>query len=259
MKIISFVAMLFVVYIVLCLLLFIFQRKIIYFPSSEVSVEGMKHYTLNNEEVKIKVWVLNPNQDKALIYFGGNAENVAYNMDSFMSLFTDYTVYLVNYRGYGGSSGTPSEIGFYDDALAVYDDVVKQHKDISVMGRSIGSAVATYLASQRQVLKVVLIAPMDSIINVAKKHYAFFPVELLLKERFDSLSRVGDIKSETLIVATKDDEVVSYENSKNLAKAFRDVELQFVSLSSVGHNSVHLHPGYKKIIRDFMTTKVKHQ
>jgi hypothetical protein len=110
---ISFIATFTIAYVLMCFLLFVFQRQIIYFPTSEVSVPGIAYTTLDTGEVRIKVWTLNPGKEKALIYFGGNAENVAYNIDDFGTLFADRTVYLVNYRGYGGSSGSPHEEGFY--------------------------------------------------------------------------------------------------------------------------------------------------
>ena len=98
---VSFIAIFTIAYVAICFLLFVFQRQMIYSPTSEVSVQGVAHTVLDTGEVRIKVWTLNPGKEKALIYFGGNAENVAYNIDDFGTLFADRTVYLVNYRGYG--------------------------------------------------------------------------------------------------------------------------------------------------------------
>ncbi len=240
------------VYAVLCLLLFVFQRQMIYFPTPETHVEGVTHINLDTGEVRIKVWTLNPRQPKALIYFGGNAENVAHNIDSFRKMFPGYTVYLVNYRGYGGSSGTPSEKGFYSDALLAYDYFSKKHTSVSVMGRSVGSAVATYLASERDVDKLVLITPFDSAEAVAKRLYPFFPMGLILRDKLDSKSRVPAIEAKTLIVATKDDEVIPYAHTTSLRESFKENSLQLAELSEVGHNTIHLHPAYAGIIAKFM-------
>lgn len=249
---ISFILTLTISYIAICFLLFIFQRQMIYFPTPEVNVPDAAHTVLDTGEVQIKVWTLNPGKEKALIYFGGNAENVAYNIDDFETLFADRTVYLVNYRGYGGSSGSPHEEGFYRDALFVYDHFMKEHTALSVMGRSIGGAVATYLASKREVEKLILVTPFDSALSVGKKLYWLFPMDLILRERLDSAARAPKITAETLIIAAGNDRIIPYEHTRNLAQAFSQTEVKFVTLSDRGHNTVHLHPDYRRLIAAFM-------
>ena len=249
---VSFVAVLSITYVLMCFLLFIFQRQMIYLPTSEVSVPDAAYTVLNTGEVRIKVWTLNPGNEKALIYFGGNAENVAYNIDNFRTLFSDRTVYLVNYRGYGGSSGSPHEEGLYSDALFVYDHFSKQHTALSVMGRSIGGAVATYLASKRDIEKLILVTPFDSAVNVGKKLYRFFPMDLIVKERLDSAGIASQITIDTLIIVAANDRIIPYENTQNLIDAFNKTQVEAVTLSNVGHNNVHHHSDYKKIIASFM-------
>jgi len=249
---ISFIAIFTIAYVAMCFLLFIFQRQMIYFPTSEVSVPGVSHTVLDTGEVRIKVWILNPGKEKALIYFGGNAENVAYNINNFSTLFANRTVYLVNYRGYGGSSGSPHEEGFYSDALFAYDHFLKQHTAVSVMGRSIGAAVATYLTSKRDVDKLILVTPFDSAVNVGKKIYWFFPMGLILQERLDSAGRASKVTTDTLIIAAANDRIIPYENTRNLIQAFTKTRVEVATLDDTGHNTVHLHPDYKKIIAAFM-------
>lgn len=248
----SLVAVLLIAYALISLWFFAFQRQMIYFPTPEVSVPGVAHIVLDRGKVRVKVWTLNTGKRKALIYFGGNAENVAGNIDDFREMFPDYTVYLVNYRGYGGSSGSPSEEGFQSDALLAYDYFSKRHASVSVMGRSIGAAVATYLASQRRVDKLVLVTPFDSAVNVGRNIYPFLPMGLIMRERLDSAAMAEKITVPTLIVAAQEDEIIPYENTRNLEQAFTKVRPEFVSLSGVGHNSVQLHPDYKKSIAAFM-------
>ncbi len=251
-KMIAFITTLIIAYALICLLLFVFQRQMIYFPVPEVDATGVPHIVLDTGKIRIKVWTLNAGRKNALVYFGGNAENVAFNIDNFRTLFADRTVYLVNYRGYGGSSGSPHEAGLYSDALLVYDHFSKQHSTVSVMGRSIGSAVATYLASERDIEKLILITPFDSAVNVAKKLYGFFPIDLILKERLDSAQKAQEISAKTLIIAAENDKIIPYENTQNLYKSFCKADVEFTFLSDTGHNNVHLHPEYEKIIRDFM-------
>lgn len=249
---VSFIATSLLVYGMICFLLFVFQRQMIYFPSPEVNVPGVTHIILDTGKVRIKVWTLNPGREKALIYFGGNAENVAYNIDDFRTLFADRTVYLVNYRGYGGSSGSPHEAGLYSDALLAYDHFSKRHSSVSVMGRSVGSAVATYLASKRDVEKLILVTPFDSAVSVGKKLYPFFPISLILQEKLDSVGRAAEISADTLIVAATDDEIIPYEHTQNLVEAFTKAQVQVASLGEAGHNTVHLHSAYRKTIAAFM-------
>jgi pimeloyl-ACP methyl ester carboxylesterase len=248
----SFVTTLLLAYAALCLVLFIFQRQMIYFPTSEVSVEGVPHIVLDSGEARIKVWTLNPHQARAIIYFGGNAENVAYNVDDFRQMFPEHTVYLVNYRGYGGSSGSPNESALYADAVLAYDHFSKAHTSVAVMGRSVGSAVATYLASERDVRKLLLITPFDSAVSVGKRLYPFFPIGLILQDKLDSKSRAGRIGAKTMIVATKDDEIIPYAHTTALAEAFKKTHLQVVELREVGHNTIQLHPAYSKTVSEFM-------
>lgn len=249
---VSFIAVLILSYLLMCLLIFIFQRQIIYLPISEINVPGVEHTLLDTGDERIKVWVVNSGKEKALIYFGGNAENVAYNIDNFRTLFSDRTVYLVNYRGYGGSSGSPHEEGLYNDALAVYDHFSNHHSGLSVMGRSIGAAVATYLATKRGIDKLILVTPFDSAVNVGKKIYKIFPIDLILKERLDSVGRADKITTDTLIIVAANDKIIPYENTQNLIESFNKEWIKVVTLSKVGHNTVHHHPDYKKNIKSFM-------
>ena len=248
----SFIAVSAIVYAAVCFFFYLTQRQMIYLPTGEVSVPGVAHIVLDTGAVRIKVWTLNPGRPKALIYFGGNAENVAYNIDDFRVMFPDRTVYLVNYRGYGGSSGSPNEAGFQSDALLAYDHFFKRHSAVAVMGRSIGGAVATYLASKRRVDKLLLVTPFDSAANVGKKYYPYLPLGLILRERLDAAAMAPDVSAETLIVAAGSDEIIPYQNTRNLARAFTTAHTEVVSLSGVGHNNVQLHPDYIKTIAAFM-------
>ncbi|MEN8146698.1 MAG: alpha/beta hydrolase [Campylobacterota bacterium] len=250
---VSVVAVLIIAYSAVCFSFFTFQRQMIYYPTSEVKVPGVAQATLDRGDVRIKVWILNPGKREALIYFGGNAENVAYNIDDFRVMFPERTAYLVNYRGYGGSSGSPSEEGFQSDALLTYDHFGKQHSSVSVMGRSIGGAVATHLATKRDIDKLLLVTPFDSAVNVGKKFYPIFPIDLILQERLDAAGMAPEITIPTLIVAAADDEIIPSESTENLVKAFTKTEVAFVSLSG-GHNSVHLDPEYKSTITAFITS-----
>ena len=94
--------------------------------------------------------------------------------------------------------------------------------------------------------------PFDSATNVGKKLYRFLPIDLVLKERLDAAGMAAEIVAPTLIVAAANDEIIPYENTDNLVRSFTNAEVEFVSLSNSGHNTVHLHPDYKRTIAAFM-------
>ena len=120
------------------LYLYVFQRSFLYHPTPAADNSRYNAITIN----KLKIWQVNPGQPQALIYFGGNSEGVEHNLDDYQIMLPNYTLYFVNYRGFGGSPGKPSEAGLYEDALAVYDQL-PNHGTIAVVGRSLGSGIGT--------------------------------------------------------------------------------------------------------------------
>jgi pimeloyl-ACP methyl ester carboxylesterase len=240
------------VYIGLGLLLYFAQGSFIYYPTPAVSIKGLSEQVIRNNGESIKIHVLNEGMPRALLYFGGNAEAVAYNAPKFKQAFSDHTIYLMNYRGYGGSTGSPSEESLYSDSLVLFDMVMEKHDSAAVIGRSLGSGIATYLAAKRHVSKLVLVTPFDSIVNVAASHYPVYPVSIMLKEKYDSLSRVPAIKAPTLMLIAANDRIVGALHGHKLASAFPDGQVVKHVLESSGHNSISSNPQYYEFIRDFL-------
>ena len=168
-------------YLLACVFLFFKQRSLLYFPTPESSVSNSASITLRTQGESLRIWSRPADSSDVVIYFGGNAEDVSSNFRTFSALLPKQNLYFVNYRGYGGSTGSPSEAALFSDALAVYDWVHEKYPNISVIGRSLGSGVAVYLASARKVDKLVLVTPYDSIENVAKKSFPIFPISLLFE------------------------------------------------------------------------------
>lgn len=243
-----------VILVGLCGFLFLTQRSQIYFPVQETRRPGAEVVRLESGGVTLKLWVMRRRGPKALIYFGGNAEDVGYHLPGFAAAFPDHTLVLVNYRGYGGSTGSPSESAFEVDALAVHDHVRQGYPSIDVMGRSIGSGVATHLASQRPINKLVLVTPFDSLVNVAKAHFRFLPVGLLMLDRYDSAGRAGRIEAPVLIVIADDDEIIPRARPEALVAAFRPGQVRKVVVPGVGHNTLDLSPDYLGAVRSFLNT-----
>ena len=239
-----------IAYLGLGLMLYINQRSLLYYPTPKLDHQS-KELTFNNESESINVIVLNQGKTKAILYFGGNGEAVARNATEFEFLFPAHTVYLVNYRGYGGSSGVPEERGIYSDALYIFDQIKQNHDTVSVIGRSLGSGVATLVASARELDKLILITPFDSIQNVAQGSFPIFPASLLIKDKYDSLSRVKDIRVPTLILIAEFDEVIGRKYSMNLASAFNPEQLTLEVIRDAGHNTISLKERYGSLLKAF--------
>lgn len=238
-------------YFLMGVLLYANQRSQIYFSVPALEIHDDESHEIRNLDILLKGWVLNQGNPNAIIYFGGNAENVGYNIPQFRELFSDYTVYLFNYRGYGGSEGEPTESGLYEDALYIYDEVKSNHNNISVIGRSLGSGVATYLASVRDVEKLVLITPYDSIRKIAQQIFWMYPMSLLLKDQYDSYLNVENIKADTLIMIAENDGIIPRESSDNLAAMFTENQLSVIVLKGATHNSISNHEEFPSALDEF--------
>ena len=247
--ILGMVAML---YLGLCVFLYIAQRSFLYQPAAETIGTDAEELRIDSAGVSIKIWHFNPKNSRAIIYFGGNAENVYWNVPAFREIFPDFSVYLVNYRGYGGSSGTPSETALYKDAVSIFDRLASKHESISLIGRSLGTGVATYLASVRPVEKMVLVTPFDSVVSVARRGYPIFPVSLFLKDRYDSYGRAASIKSATLVIIAENDEIILRESSDRLVSAFKSTDVLVEIIDDATHNSIGNTSLYWKLLNDFL-------
>lgn len=239
-------------YLALCAWLFLSQRSQIYFPVRESNPPGAQAIRLPSGDALLKIWVVERPGPRALIYFGGNAEDVSANLPTFASAFPDHSLYLVNYRGYGGSTGSPSESALVTDANLIYDHLHARYPEISVMGRSLGTGVAVQLAAAREVRRLVLVTPYDSLANVAAGHFPMFPVAFLMRDRYDSASRVRGIRAPVLAVIAGDDEIIPRARSEALVNSFPQSQIRVTLLDGATHNSIDLFPGYLRAVGDFL-------
>ena len=239
-------------YVLIGAVLFFYQRKLIYFPTAKIP-HDYEQQQLIHDNITLEVIVLNQGQKEAIIYFGGNAESVVFSAENFLDTFPRQTVYLLNYRGYGGSSGQPSEKGFFADALFLFDKVLEKQTTISVIGRSLGSGVATYLASKRPVKKMALISPFDSITRVAQNNFMIFPMFLMLLDKYDSISRVKDIKAETFVLIAEHDEVIPRIHSQRLIDEFAAEQITVKIIADSRHNDISDKVEYYQLLKDFFS------
>ena len=231
--------------------LFLKQRSFIYFPVQYGS-GSYEELTFENQSESIAATVINKAKSDAIIYFGGNAENVDFNVPDFQRTFSEHAVYLVKYRGYGSSTGKPTEAGIYSDALHIFDQISKKHTSVSVIGRSLGGGVATYLAVQRSIDKLILVTPFDSVKSVAQKLFPIYPLGWLLKDHYNSLERVASIDVKTLIIIAENDQVIAREHSNRLVSGFKPELVQYNIISDRGHNDLSDTDRYFLMLKNFL-------
>jgi pimeloyl-ACP methyl ester carboxylesterase len=236
------------VYLLLCAALWVFQRALIYFPQPRAIGTSDSLITLSVDDAQVQVSVRPHDGPNALIYFGGNAEDVSRSLPSFSAAFADQALYLLHYRGFGGSSGSPSEEAIQRDAVALFDQVHATHPHVAVVGRSLGSGVAIRLASQRPASRLILITPYNSLDELAARQFPVFPVKWLLKDKFESWKYATRIAVPTLLIAAEHDEVVPRSSTERLLGHFADGVASLKVIPGTGHNSIAESPEYLKVL-----------
>lgn len=237
------------IYLGICGALFVFQRSMLYYPQPRARREPRSTMQLAVGEADLMVTVRLHDGPKALLYFGGNAEDTSLNLPSFAEAFPDYALYLMHYRGYGGSTGEPSEEALQRDALALFDRIRGEHAEIAVMGRSLGSGVAIRLASQRPASHLILVTPYDSMEAMAAAHFPYLPARWLLREKYLSSSYAPAILIPTLLLAAERDEIIPAESTSRLLAAFAPGVATLEILPGAGHNDLSGSPRYLESVR----------
>jgi fermentation-respiration switch protein FrsA (DUF1100 family) len=235
-------------YLVMVVALYIAQRSFLYFPdrsridAAAAGFAGVSEHVLDTSDgERIIVWYRRGEPGRpTILFFHGNAGSIAHRPRRW-HYFTErgYGALFVSYRGYGGSTGTPTEKGLILDAHAAYDWLVGQGAEpssIVTVGESLGAAVALKLASTRHVGAVVLEAPFTSIADMAARVYWFVPARLLVKDRFDSFSLASNLDLPLFIVHGTADEIVPFAMGERLAKSVHTAE--FLAIPGGTHVSI---------------------
>lgn len=244
--VLGLLALVAVLYAAACAALFFFQRSLIYFPqpgSARPSAQLMK-LPVAGGDVLVTVRPHAGSGAGALLYFGGNAEDVSHSLPSLAQAFPDRALYLLHYRGYGGSTGVPSEAALLEDARALFDRVQATHADVAAMGRSLGTGVAVRLAVEKPVTRLILVTPYDSLQELAAQQFPLFPVRWLLRDKFESGLHAPRIAVPTLIVAASDDEIIPLASTERLHRRFAAGVATMKVIARTGHNSISESPEY---------------
>jgi pimeloyl-ACP methyl ester carboxylesterase len=242
-------------------LLYFFQDALIFFPQptpAESHARFQSHaYRVEHDGLTLEGWLVRgtvtPDRP-LLVYYGGNAEEVSANLWD-IERYAAGAYLFMNYRGYGGSGGRPSQKALCRDALHILDQVTARESipldRIVLMGRSLGSGVAVHVAANRPVRGVVLVTPFDSLTNVARHHYPIFPVRLLLKHPFNSLALAPGIKTSALMLIAERDEVIPTELAVNLSRAWGG-PVRTLVIPAAGHNDIQSDSRYWEAINAFL-------
>ena len=236
------------VYAVVLLLVFLFQSRLGYFPEvGRALVATPRAAGLDFEEVRLTAddatlygwWVPANAARGAVLVLHGNAGNISHRLE-YLTMFNrlGYATLIVDYRGYGRSSGTPSEDGTYRDGEAAWRHLTEIRKfaprDIVVFGESLGGGVATWLALQHPPRALVLASTFTSAPDLGAQVYPWLPVRWLARIEYGNRARIGQIAAPVLIAHSKGDDIVPFSHGQALFDAAREPR-QFLELRG-GHN-----------------------
>ncbi len=239
-----------IVYLVLVLLVYFGQSRLIYFPETEQDIsftptqiglayESVKISTTDNET--LHGWfVPTPEAKATVLFFHGNAGNISHRMD-YLPMFhrLGYNLFIIDYRGYGQSSGSPSESGTYQDAQAAWRYLVEDKgvapSRVVIFGESLGGAVATWLAAREKPGALVLASAFTSVPDMATIIYPFLPVHLISRFDYNTLKSLRSVACPVLVAHSPEDEIVPFKHGQKLYQAAPKPK-QFLTLQG-GHNN----------------------
>jgi fermentation-respiration switch protein FrsA (DUF1100 family) len=237
-------------YISSLLAVFFFQKELIYFPKHKYMSLEQAHLQSSFQEmgvitedwVSLKGWYAPARNKKAtIVFFHGNKDSlITAHTVAKPYIAAEYGFLLVEYRGYSGLPGEPSEEGFYADARAYINKLIASGvaaKDIILFGHSLGSGVATQMAIEYDVAGLMLLAPFSSLEEMAQLRFPFVPAHYLLLDRFDNDQKVSSLHMPLLVAhGTKDTVVPPSQGKKLFARA--NEPKQFKSFPGFGHSDL---------------------
>lgn len=253
------------------------EPHMLYYPDRQIDQTpdqlGWKYedvYLTASDGVKINGWFVSapdaPRSPRSTILFlHGNAGNISHRMEKleiFRNLGLD--TFIIDYRGYGRSEGAPNEEGTYRDAQAAYEYLLvrrslgeggtREPKTIVVYGESLGAAVAVDLAAKHPVGGIVIEEAFTSVGDVGQKMFPFLPVRWLVRNKYDTLSKIGRINAPLLIFHSHDDEFFDMRHAQRLLAAANEPK-QLIELHG-GHNDAFLTsaPTYRSALQQFLTS-----
>lgn len=256
-----------VAYLAMVLLVYSFQSRLVYFPEAVQQIRntpqaiGLDYTSVNiatsDDETLHGWWVSAPDAKGTVLFFHGNAGNISHRLD-YLTMFKrlGYNTLLFDYRGYGQSSGTPSESGTYLDAQAAWRYLVETQRiapaQIVLFGESLGGAVAAWLAAREKPGMLVLASTFTSVPDLAAEIYPFLPVRWINRFQYNTLESLHSVTCPVFIAHSPQDEIIPFEHSQQLLQAAPEPK-QFLTLEG-GHNTgfIFMQPKWIKSLGEFM-------
>jgi len=221
-------------YLLLIVGVYVFQKHLIYFPTGEIrrtpASLGLEYTDLRidtEDGETITGWMVPHGSARAtVLYFHGNGGNISGRVDIIQLLHTlELSVCAIDYRGYGRSTGSPSEQGTYLDAMAAWKYLMHEQniprEKIVILGRSLGGAVAAWLGSQVQPGGVILGSSFTSIPDISREKYPFLPASKLTNIQYRTIERVREVNAPILITHSRDDTLIPFSHGRALYRAAR--------------------------------------
>jgi len=217
-----------IAYLAVIIFIYFYQRNLLYHPSENnyqndsVQFNYEEIFIEVEGEIKLKSWLINKDftKFKTLLIFHGNAgdlTNRIYKLNELNKL--DINILIISWRGFSGNKGFPTEKNLYRDAEAAINWLNKKgvnNNQIVLYGESLGTGVAVEMAKKNIFNSIILESPFTSIENSAKIYYPYLPVKFLLKDRFDSISKINSITAPVLIMHGEKDDVIPISMGKEL-------------------------------------------
>ncbi len=240
------------VYLVLCALLWAVQDRMIFHPQppGRVSHSDAEPVAIDRGDATLHGWIVNGRKDgPLLVYYGGNAEEVSEHIPGWAKL--PWPTVLFNYRGFGNSTGKPSERAFVDDAVAIVDWAKEQlpNRPLVLFGLSLGSGVAVQAAAQVKPEALILVSPYRSVAHIARSRFPVFPIRWLLRHPFDA-ARHADEMPPTLVFASPIDRVIDFRESEAMVAALG--QKAKLHAFNVVHAEFLDHGPLWDVVRDFL-------
>lgn len=238
-------------YIAVVAALYFGQRSLLYFPTTVNpapatvglrDVEVVTLHTLDGESVIL--WYAQASSGQpTVLFFQGNGGEIGDRAGRFAAYqAAGFGVAFLSYRGYGGSTGSPTEAGLLTDAQAAYDWLMQQGIDPSelvIIGESLGTGVAVQLAAQHDVGALLLAAPFTATADIAARRYFWLPVHMLMKDQFRSIDHIGRVSAPILIQHGTEDRIVPFDLGRRLYEAVQG-QATFIAVPGAGHELIFM-------------------
>lgn len=247
--------------------MYVQQPRMIFFPFDGISATPASR-GLEYEDVRLRTsdgldlsgwYIPAQDSDRVLLFFHGNAGNMSHRGDS-IALFHQLglNVFIFDYRGYGRSEGTPSEVGLYRDARSAWNYLTRDRgfasKDVILFGRSLGGAVAAKLASEVKPGGLILESTFSSARDMADEVFPVLTRLVYLRFRFNTAAQIRQVHSPVLVLHSPDDEIIPYHQGRKVFAAANEPRSFFQMTGDHNYGFLKSQPDYAKAVESFISS-----